>query len=183
MSQNGCEYAIVRIFISFLWCVHVKASFIHSTVLHIHTSYRWGAHTFIKAHGMCLCVCGIVRMELACVSACALMYCQCMHVWVSEREPKYARTHTHGKRQVKRVIFCFKLIHYVVTLWQEKSLHEIFIYDVTKNIYFFFSSIFFGEIGKKSSSTINIVGKKIWCFEGNRERNLFDVISCENFDF
>lgn len=55
--------------------------------------------------------------EWVCMCACASTTC----VWVQTK---------HTERDKSNELF-FKLIHYVVTLWQEKSLQEIFIYYVT----------------------------------------------------
>lgn len=59
-----------------------------------------------------------------CLDVCTL---SCSNVCMSASK-------THGKTSQTSYIF-FKLIHYVVTLWQEKSLHEIFIYYVTKILF------------------------------------------------
>lgn len=136
-----------------------KASFVQIDNTYMSEWLRCSAHIALsqQIHMACilvnvLCVskcCGSCEWTclLACVYVCHCVS-ECVYEWANERTIERAseRTQqTHGKDKSNELYFLLKLIHYVVTLWQEKSLHEIFIYDVTKNIYtsFSFCYIFF----------------------------------------
>lgn len=139
-----------------------KQNFVH---MHNVCMNGWGAHIALSqqcVRCMCFGECawrraaadhanGLCLRVRASVGMCASVS-KCMSERASEQsheqmnEQASERTKTHGKDKSNELYFLLKLIHYVVTLWQEKSLHETFIYDVTKNIYTHFLFVSFRSV-------------------------------------
>lgn len=89
--------------------------------------------------------------------------CMCAHLNACMSVSK-----AHGK--TSQTSYFFKLIHYEVTLWQEKSLPETFINYVIQNI---IEQFRFGGQIQKDRQKINLMNNKNFTFESENKENIF----------